>query len=150
MESQEPPTSDSPVGVTIVVRSETVITAFRGVSPAAIAESVTADALCKVVEALPKGASLDLIVQTAAMYHALDSCADIVRHGWDVDQYCRHEGWKMVMTLWKERQIQATVRAFEEDGQDSENASLSGLALRKAIQAVRDGIHDRDPQEGGQ
>jgi hypothetical protein len=35
-------------------------------------------------------------------------------HTWDVDQYCHHEGWKRVMTSWKDQQINATVRKFQE------------------------------------
>jgi hypothetical protein len=74
----------------------------------------------------------------------LKRCADIVSHGWDEDQYCHHEGWKEVMTVWKDRQIQATIREFDEEGADSENGPFQGLALRDAIQAVRDGMQERD------
>jgi hypothetical protein len=48
------------------------------------------------------------------------------------------------MTLWKDRRIQVTVRVFDEEGVDSENAPFSRLAVREAIQAVRYGMHDRD------
>jgi hypothetical protein len=75
---------------------------------------------------------------TRAMYNALKSCADILTHGWDMDQYCHHAGWKEVMTVWKERKIQATIREFDDEG----------LAIREAIQVVRDGMHDRDSQMG--
>jgi hypothetical protein len=54
------------------------------------------------------------------------------------------------MTLWKDPQIQATIRVFDEEPLDLENAPFSGLATREAIQTVRDGMHDRDLQEGGQ
>jgi hypothetical protein len=67
-----------------------------------------------------------------------------------VDQYCQHEGWKRVMTLWKDQQIQATIREFDEEGIDSENGPLRGLAMREATQAVKDGMHERDSREGGQ
>jgi hypothetical protein len=146
-QSAEPPTADSIVGVTIVVRSETTISAFREASPVVEAENATADILWTVVEALPKGAILDLIVETTAMYQALKSCADIVSHGWEVDQCCQHLGWRIVMTTWKDQQIQATIREYDEQGVDSENRPLRGLAMREAIQAVRDGMHTRDTQE---
>jgi hypothetical protein len=134
----------------MVIRSETTITAFRQVSPITEAENSTTNLLCAMVKSLPKGAVLDMIVGTVPMYQALKSCADIVSHEWDVDQYCHHEGWKEVMTVWKDPQIQATIREFDEEGLDSGNGPFSGLALREAIQAVRDGMHDRDSQEGGQ
>jgi hypothetical protein len=63
-------TPDSFVGVAIVVRSESTITAFREVSPVLQAESATADILSVVVGALPKGAALDLTVETTAVYQA--------------------------------------------------------------------------------
>jgi hypothetical protein len=47
------------------------------------------------------------------------------------------------MTVRKDRQIQATVREFDEEGVDSENYPFSGLAMREAIQVVRDVMHDR-------
>jgi hypothetical protein len=68
MQSSEPPTPNSLVGVTMVVRSETMISAFREVSPITEAEGATTDLLSKVVKALPKGAMLDLIGETTAMY----------------------------------------------------------------------------------
>jgi hypothetical protein len=129
-QSGESPTCNSIVGATIVVRSETVISAFRVPSPVTESESATAALLCSVVKTLPKGAALDLIVETKAMYQALNSCADIVSHGWDIDQYCQHPGWTRAMTLWKDQQIQATIREFDEQGVDSENGPLRGLALR--------------------
>jgi hypothetical protein len=109
--------------------------------------------LSTVVEALQQGASLDLIVGTVAMYQALGTCADIVSHGWDMDQYRQHQGWKEVMTVWKNQRINATIRVFEEDGVDSENGPFQALAMKEAIQAVKDGMHDRELRElleGGQ
>jgi hypothetical protein len=99
MQIPEPPTPSSLVGVTMVIRSETMVSAFRQVSMASEAESSTTDLLGLIVKALPEGAMLDLIVETPAMYQALKSCADIVSHGWDVDQYCHHAEWKEVMTV---------------------------------------------------
>jgi hypothetical protein len=34
-----------------------------------------------------------VIVETVAMYQVLGCCAGIVSHGWDMNQYCQHEGW---------------------------------------------------------
>jgi hypothetical protein len=55
MQSSEPPTPISVVGVPIVVRSETVISAFCGVRTIPEAESATTDILCTVVKALQQG-----------------------------------------------------------------------------------------------
>jgi hypothetical protein len=61
-----------------------------------------------------------------------------------MDQYCQHKGWREVMTVRKDQKINATVRGFQEEGADSENGPLRGLALREARQAVRDGMYIRD------
>jgi hypothetical protein len=37
-----------------------------------------------------------------------------------------------------------SVCLFDEEGTDSENGPLRGLALREAIQAVHDGMEERD------
>jgi hypothetical protein len=84
-------------------------------------------------EALPRGASLDLIVETLAVHYALGSCADIVAHNWDMEMYCQHQGWRRVMTSWRDSEIRATIREFQEEGVDSENVPLRGLAIREAI-----------------
>jgi hypothetical protein len=92
---------------------------------------------------------MDLIVETKAMYDALRSCADVVSHEWDPDQYCRHQGWKGVMALWKGQKINGTVRVFDEEGEDAENDPFQALALKEAIQAVTDRMHNRTlPVEG--
>jgi hypothetical protein len=92
MVSQEQSSPDSMVGATIVVRSETVVTEFRIVSNALQAEDATTEMLSTVVKALSQGVALDLIVGRKAMYDAPRSCADIVSHGWNVNQYCQHQG----------------------------------------------------------
>jgi hypothetical protein len=79
-------------------------------------------------------------VETPVVYQTLGSCADIISQGWEVDQYCQDPSWKRVMTTWKDQQIQTTVREFDEEGLDSENGPLRGLAMREAIQAVHDGM----------
>jgi hypothetical protein len=61
-----------------------------------------------------------------------------------------HESLKRVMTMWQDHRIQATVREFDEEGVDSENSPFSGLAIKEAIQTVRDGMHNRDLLEEGQ
>jgi hypothetical protein len=48
------------------------------------------------------------------------------------------------MTVWKDQKISATIREFEDDGVDSANGSFQALAMKDEIQAVRDGVHDRD------
>jgi hypothetical protein len=45
--------------------------------------------LSLMAKALPVGAQLDLIVSTPIVLQALDSCADILSKGWDIDQYCQ-------------------------------------------------------------
>jgi hypothetical protein len=138
------------VGAAIVVRSETVISAFREACPALLAEGATADLLSVVVGALPKGSSLDLIVETSVVYQALRSCADIISHGWNVDQYCHDPGSKKVIATWKDQRVQTTVRVYDEEGVDSENSPMRRLATREAIQAVHDGVQERDSLVGGQ
>jgi hypothetical protein len=69
------------------------------VSNALQAESATTEMLSTVVKALPRGAALDLIVETKAMSDALGSCADIMSHEWNMDQYFQHPGWKGVMAV---------------------------------------------------
>jgi hypothetical protein len=55
MHSPEQPAPDSLVGATIVIRSETVISALRMVSHAIQAENATTAMLSTVVKALPQG-----------------------------------------------------------------------------------------------
>jgi hypothetical protein len=129
LESQEELAPNSLVGATIVIRSETVVSAFRRVSNALQAESATTEILSTVVKALPQGDALDLIV-------------------WK-DQYCQDPGWKGVMTVWKAQKINTAIRMFEEEGEDAESGPFQALALREAIQAVKDGMQERNlPVEG--
>jgi hypothetical protein len=119
------------------------LTAFRMVRNALQAENAAIVMLSDVVKALHQEAVLDLIVEMKATYDALEGCANIVSHDWDPDRYCQHPGWKGVMALWKERRINATVRVFDEEGVDVENGPFQALALKEAIQAVTDGLHNR-------
>jgi hypothetical protein len=119
------------------------------VSIALQAENATTEMLSTVVKALPQEAALDLIVGTKAMLQSLGSCADIIMQTWDVDQYCQHQGWKEVVTVWKNQMINTTVREFDEEGADAENAPFQELAMKEAIQAVKDGMTNRAiPGEG--
>jgi hypothetical protein len=147
--SRARPAPDSLIGATIVIRSETVVSAYRIVSGALQAETATTEMLSSVAIALPQGAVLDQIVVTQAMYSALDNCADIVSHNWHADQYRQHLGWRQVMTVWKDRNINATVTKFDEDGVDAENGPFLALAFKEAIRAIPDGAHNRSlPAEG--
>jgi 2-keto-3-deoxy-L-rhamnonate aldolase RhmA len=101
--------SEPVVGARVVVRSETTISAFRTVSTASDAENATTMMLTGIVEALPGGASLDLIVETLAVHYVLGSCADIVAHNLDMEMYCHHQGRQRVMTSWRDSEIRATI-----------------------------------------
>jgi hypothetical protein len=83
---------------------------------------------------------------TIAVYQALRSCAAVVSHKLDMDQYCKHQGWRQVMTSWKDQEVNTTVWEFSEDGEDTENGPMRWLATKEAIQAVRDGMNTRDSQ----
>jgi hypothetical protein len=61
-----PPEMISLVGATLVIRSRTIVTALNMVSGKWNASQATARMLCRMVEALPEGAQLDLIVSTDA------------------------------------------------------------------------------------
>jgi hypothetical protein len=93
--------------------------------------------LSLMAESLPVGAQLDLIVSTPIVLQALDCCAGILSHGWDIDTYCQDPEW---MVLWKNRQLHASVRQVDEDGLDAENGPFLKLAVDEAIQAVKDTV----------
>jgi hypothetical protein len=59
VQSSEPSTPDSLVGVTMVVRSDTLVSAFMQMSPIIEAENSMTNLLCDMVKALPEGAALD-------------------------------------------------------------------------------------------
>jgi hypothetical protein len=73
---------------------------------------------------------------------ALRSCADIVSHNWDIGSYCQDPDWKEVMVQWRDRHLHASVREVDEHGLDEENSPFLMLALKEAIQAVKDGLDD--------
>jgi hypothetical protein len=52
------------------------------------------------------------------------------------------------MTSWRDSEIRVTIREFQEEGVDSENVPLRGLAIREDIQAVRDGVSQRGLPSG--
>jgi hypothetical protein len=56
---------------------------------------------------------------------------------WDADYYCQVQGWKDLMALWKNRQLNAVVRTVDEEGLDEGNSPFLGLALEEAIYTVR-------------
>jgi hypothetical protein len=145
----EPPGPDSLVGATLVVRSHTVVTALKMVSYGWNAPGATGRMMCLLGKALPEGSQLDLIVSTQRVTQVLSSCADILSKGWDIDQYCQDPEWKELMTLWKNRQLHASVREVDEDGLDADNGPFLKLSLDEAIQAVRDTMEGGDiiPEE---
>jgi hypothetical protein len=101
-----------------------------------------------MVETLPKGASLDLIIETLDVHHALKAYADLIGHGWDQKYYCTVEEWRSLMGAWQRQCIQAQIREFEEEGQDSDCIKMRMLAIWEADQAMRDGVADRDHPTG--
>jgi hypothetical protein len=88
--------------------------------------------------------SKNLIVSRPIVLQAVDCCARILFHGWDIDTYCQDPEWKDVMVLWKNRQPHAAVRQVDEDGLDAENGPFPKLAVDEAIQTVKDTV------EGGE
>jgi hypothetical protein len=101
-----------------------------------------------VVEALPKGESLDLIVERDEVHQALKSCADIAGRGWDPKVYCALPEWRSLMKARVRQCIQAHVREFQEEGLDSECIKMRMLAIWEADEAVRDGVSQRDHPTG--
>jgi hypothetical protein len=132
-----PPKPDSLVGAVLVIRSHAVVTVLKIVSYCGNASEDTALMLCRMAEALPERAQVDLIVSTDAVLAALGACADIMTKGWDADYYCRVQEWKNLMALWKDRQLNAVVRKVDEEGLDEGNSPFLKLALEEAIYAVR-------------
>jgi hypothetical protein len=84
------------IGAVLVVRSRTVITALKMISHGLNAPGATAKMLSLMAESLPVGAQLDLIVSTPIVLQALDCCAGILSHGWDIDTCCQDPEWKDV------------------------------------------------------
>jgi hypothetical protein len=132
-----PPKPDSLVGAVLVVRFHTVVTVLKMVSYCGNASEATALMLCRMAEALPERAEVDLIISTDAVLAALGACADIMTEGWDADYYCQVQEWKNLMTLWKDRQLNAVVRKVDGEGLDEDNSPFLKLALEEAIYTVR-------------
>jgi hypothetical protein len=80
-------------------------------------------------DALPKGAYLDLIVETPEVHDAIKGCADLLLHGWGQKVYCTVSEWINLMEVWKQKCTQTTVREFEEHGQDSDCIKMRSLAV---------------------
>jgi hypothetical protein len=138
LQTGEPPGPGSLVGATLVVRFRTIVTALNMASWGWNASEAMARMLCRMAEALPEGAQLDLIVSTDAVLAALGACADILTKGWDIDQYFQCREWKELMLLWKNRQLRAVVRKVDEDGLDADNSPFLKLSLDEARQTVSD------------
>jgi hypothetical protein len=152
LQTGAPPGPESLVGATLVVRSHTAVTALRMVSYGWNASEATARMLCRMAEALPEGAQLDLIISTDAVLAALGACADILTRGWDRDQDCQVREWKEMMVLWKNRQLHAVVRKVDEEGLYADDSPFLKLSMEEAIQAVRDALEggETTPEETGE
>jgi hypothetical protein len=137
MQKGIPPGPDSLVWATLVVRSHTVITVLNMVRHCRDASQATSIMLCRMEEALPEGAHLDLIISTEMVLAALGTCADILTKGWDMEQCCQVQAWRDLMTLWKDRQLHAVVRKVDEDGMDADNSPFLKLSMDEAIHTVR-------------
>jgi hypothetical protein len=98
--------------------------------------------LSMMAEALPVGAQMDLLVSTPIVLRPLGSCAGIISCNWDIDSYCQDPEWKEVMVQWRDRHLHASVREIDEHELDEENSPFLMLALKEAIQAVKDGMDD--------
>jgi hypothetical protein len=131
-EGMAPTASEPMVGATVVaVRSLSTTSAFRKASGTSTAQFATGMLLSGTIQALPKGAALDLIIETEAAHTALKACADIVTGHLDPSKSCWDEGWRRVIDSWQTQCTQAQVRAFQEGGVDSENTPLRMLAHGK-------------------
>jgi hypothetical protein len=94
--------------------------------------------LNKVLEALPKGSHVDLVMDTAEVREVVKACADIIAQGWDSQIYCQLETWRRLMDTRKSCGSAMTVREFEEDGDDCDCAYFRYAAEREAWQAEKD------------
>jgi hypothetical protein len=128
------------VGATLVIRSQTCVTVMNTVSDLAEDPSATAKMLTQMAECFPEGAQLDLIIASEATLAALGTCADVLTHEWDLDQYCQDQEWKNLMETWRTKQIQASCRREDAEGLESENVPFSNLALQEVRQTVSEEI----------
>jgi hypothetical protein len=128
------------VGATLVIRSRTNVTVMNTVSHLEESSPATAKLLAQMAECLPVGAQVDLIVATEATLSVLGACADILTKGWDIDQYCQEPDWKNLMEIWRNKQIQASCRMEDAEGEDSENVPFLNLALQEVRQTVSEVI----------
>jgi hypothetical protein len=133
LQQEEPPGPNSLVGATLIVRSKTIIAALRMASHGWNASGATARMMCLMAEALPEGAQLDMIVSTPIVLQAFGTCADILRNGRDIDQYCQDPEWKELVLLWRSKHLHAIVRKVDEDGMDEDNSPFLKLAIEAAI-----------------
>jgi hypothetical protein len=128
------------VGATLVIRSRTIVTAMNVISDSEEASPATAKLLTQMAESLPVGAQVDLIVATDATLATLGTCADILTHGWDIDQSCQEPNWKNLMETWRNKQLHASCRMEDAEGVDSENIPFLTLAIQEVRQTVSDAI----------
>jgi hypothetical protein len=58
--------------------------------------------------------------------------------------YCKLDGWRRLMDMWKLRRSAMVVREFEADGDDTDCACFRGAAIREAWQAEKDAAEERE------
>jgi hypothetical protein len=88
-----------------------------------------------------------MIVSTPIVLQAFGTCADILKNGWDIDQYCQDPEWTELMLLWQRKHLHAIVRKVDDDGLDEDNSPFLKLAIEEAIQAVRDALEGNETVE---
>jgi hypothetical protein len=133
-----PDGAESVIGVTLAIRSRTMITAMNMINDLEEAAESTGKLLAQMAGFLPVGAQVELISATDETLAALGTCADILMHGWDIDHYCQEPHWKNLMETWRDKQLHATCRIEDPEGVDLENLPLLTLAIQEVRQTVSD------------
>jgi hypothetical protein len=104
------------------------------------ASQSTAKLLAQLAELLPEGAQVDMIFASDTTLAALNTCADILAQGLDVDHFCQDLDWKNVIESWRNKRIQASCRNEDAEGLDAENVRFLNLALQEVRQTVTEEI----------
>jgi hypothetical protein len=135
-----PDGAEEVVGISLVIRSRTCVTVMNAVCYTMEAPQSTAKLLTQMVECLPEGAQVDMVIASEMALAALGACADILEQGLDIDQFCQDLDWKRLIEIWRNKQIQATCRREDAEGLDLENVHFLSLALQEVRQTVSETI----------
>jgi hypothetical protein len=104
---------------------------------------ISGEMLNALFDRLPIGCHVDLVLETKEVYDAMRACADLIARGPDKEVYCSLDSWWKLMDTWKLRRSSMTVRAFEEDGDDSDCACFRAATIKEAWKAEKDAVVER-------